>query len=77
METLTSSIGTHVEGGRRKIISKVKGKLKDKMIKPPSSDANQSTFVEVPLNQILGLQTTYNMVRKRSYYPTYSSHPSS
>jgi hypothetical protein len=41
MEILASSIGTHVEGGRQKIISKVKGKLKEKMTKPPSSDAYQ------------------------------------
>jgi len=44
-ETLANSIGTHVEGGKRKIISKVKGKLKEKMIKPPSSDANQAPLL--------------------------------
>jgi hypothetical protein len=49
METLASSARTHVEGGRQKITSKGKGKLKEKVIEPPSFDA----FVEVPLNQIL------------------------
>jgi len=46
METLASSIGTQVEGGRWKIASKGKGKLKEKVTEPPSFD----TFVEVPLN---------------------------
>jgi hypothetical protein len=50
METLTSSIGTHVEGGKQKIISKIKGKLKEKMTEPPSSDVDQGACVEVPLN---------------------------
>jgi len=55
METLASSIGTHVEVGRQKIISNVEGKLKEKMIEPPSSNVNLNTFVEVPSNQTLGL----------------------
>jgi hypothetical protein len=46
METFASFIGTHVEGGRQKITSKGKGKLKEKVTKPPSSDA----FTEVPLS---------------------------
>jgi hypothetical protein len=50
MEILTSSIGTQVEGGKRKIISKGKGKLKEKMIEPPSSNVDQGAFVEVPSN---------------------------
>jgi hypothetical protein len=45
--------------GGKKITSKGKGKLKEKVIEPPSFDA----FVEVPLNQIL--QTTDNVRRKR------------
>jgi hypothetical protein len=49
METLAISARTNVEGGRQKITSKGKGKLKEKVIEPPSFDA----FVEVPLNQIL------------------------
>jgi hypothetical protein len=52
---LASSIGTHVEGGRQKIVSKGKGKLKEKVTKPPSSNVDQDTFVEVPLNQTIGL----------------------
>jgi hypothetical protein len=55
MKTLTSFVGTHVEGGRQKNVSKGKGKLKEKMTKPPSSNANQDTFVEVPLNQTIGV----------------------
>jgi hypothetical protein len=49
METLASSTKTQVEGGRWKMASKEKGKLKEKVTKPPSFD----TFVEVPLNQTL------------------------
>jgi hypothetical protein len=49
METFTNSVGTQVEGGRQKIISKGKGKLKEKVTDPPSYNA----FVEVPLNQTL------------------------
>ncbi len=39
--------------------SKGKGKLKEKMTKPPSSD----TFIKVPLNQIL--QTTDNVRKEK------------
>jgi hypothetical protein len=46
METFVSSTGTQVEGGRRKMACKGKGKLKEKMTKPPSSNA----FVEVPFS---------------------------
>jgi hypothetical protein len=46
METLASSAGTQVEGGRRKMASKGNEKLKEKVTKPPSSNA----FVEVPLS---------------------------
>ncbi len=46
METFANYAETQVEGGRGKMASKGKGKLKEKMIEPPSSDA----FVEVPLN---------------------------
>jgi hypothetical protein len=42
METLASFVRTHVEGGRQKITSKGKGKLKEKVIASPSSN----TFVE-------------------------------
>jgi hypothetical protein len=49
METLASFAKTQVVGGRQKMASKGKGKLKEKMTKPPSSD----TFIKVPLNQIL------------------------
>jgi hypothetical protein len=49
METLASSVETQVEGGRQKMVTKGKGKLKEKVTEPPSSDA----FVEVPLSQIL------------------------
>jgi hypothetical protein len=31
METLVSFVGTHVEGGKQKIVSKGKGKLKEKV----------------------------------------------
>jgi len=55
MKTLASFVGTHVEGGRQKNVSKGKGKLKEKIAKPPSSNANQDTFVEVPLNQTIGV----------------------
>jgi len=41
METLTSSTRTHVKGGRWKIASKGKGKLKEKMTKPLSSNVYQ------------------------------------
>jgi hypothetical protein len=40
METFASSIGTQVEGKRWKNVSKGKGKLKEKMIEPPSSNAH-------------------------------------
>jgi hypothetical protein len=50
MEILTSSIGTQVEGGKRKNISKGKGKLKEKKTKPPSSNVDQDVFIEVFLN---------------------------
>jgi hypothetical protein len=50
METLASFKGTQVEGGRQKIASKGKGKLKKKVIKPPSFDVDLDAFVEVPLN---------------------------
>jgi hypothetical protein len=49
MKTFASSTRTWVEGGRLKMASKGKGKLKEKVAKPPSSNA----FVEVPLNQTL------------------------
>jgi hypothetical protein len=55
METLASSIGTHVEGGRWKNTSKGKGKLKEKVTKPLSSNVDQDAFIKVPLNQIIGL----------------------
>jgi hypothetical protein len=45
METLASSVETQVEGGGQKMASKGKGKLKEKVTKPPSN-----TFVEVFLN---------------------------
>jgi hypothetical protein len=32
-----------------------KGKVEEKVTELPSFDANQGTFVEVPLNQTLGL----------------------
>jgi hypothetical protein len=48
METFASSVETKVEGGRWKMASKGKGKLKEKVIKPPSSNA----FVEVPLKRL-------------------------
>jgi hypothetical protein len=51
MEIFISYARTQVKGGRQKNISKGKGKLKDKMTKPPSFDLNQDTFVEVPLSQ--------------------------
>ncbi len=53
METLASSIGTHVKGGKWKNTSKGKGKLKEKMTKPPSSNVNQDAFIEVPLNHTI------------------------
>jgi len=59
MEILASSARTHVEGGRWKITCKGKGKLKEKVTEPPSSN----TFVEVSLNQIL--QTTDDVRRER------------
>ncbi len=46
METLASFVRTHVEGGRQKITSKGKGKLKEKVIASPSSN----TFVEALVN---------------------------
>jgi hypothetical protein len=39
MEILASYARTQVEGGRQKIASKGKGKLKEKVTKPPSFDA--------------------------------------
>jgi hypothetical protein len=39
MQTLASFVGTEVEGRRWKSASKGKGKLKEKVIKPPSSNA--------------------------------------
>jgi hypothetical protein len=59
METLASFAKTQVVGGRQKMASKGKGKLKEKMTKPPSSD----TFIKVPLNQIL--QTTNNVRKEK------------
>jgi len=49
METLISFARTQVEGASQKITSKGKGKLKEKVIEPPSSNA----FVGVPLSQTL------------------------
>jgi hypothetical protein len=46
MDTLASFVETKVEGGRQKMASEGKGKLKEKLTKPPSTNA----FVEVPLN---------------------------
>jgi hypothetical protein len=40
MESLASFARTHVEGGRRKIASMGKGKLKEKVNKPPSFDVD-------------------------------------
>jgi hypothetical protein len=48
-ETFASSIKTQVEGGRQKMVSKGKRKLKEKVIKPPSSNA----FVKVHLRETL------------------------
>jgi hypothetical protein len=62
METFTSSAETQFECGRRKIVCKGKGKLKEKMTKPPSFDA----FVEVLMNQIL---QTLNDVKKKQLIP--------
>jgi hypothetical protein len=50
METFASLIGTQVEGGKQKITSKGKGKLKEKMIEPPSSNVDQGAFVEFLLS---------------------------
>jgi hypothetical protein len=44
METLTSFVETQVEGGRWKVASKGKGKLKEKMVEPPSFDAFMEVF---------------------------------
>jgi hypothetical protein len=41
--------------GGKKTLPKEKGKLKEKGIEIASFDANHDTYVEVPLNQILGL----------------------
>jgi hypothetical protein len=69
IEILASFAKTQVEGGRQKMASKGKGKLKEKVIKIPSFDA----FVEVILNQTL--QTTNDVRRERrtiipSIFPT-------
>ncbi len=55
METLASSTRTHAESGRRKNISKGKGKLKEKGTKIPFFDVDQKAFVEILLNQTVGL----------------------
>jgi len=44
---------------------KGKGRLKEKVTKPPSSDVDQDTFVEVPLNQTISLQTTNDMRKEK------------
>jgi len=49
METLASFAKTQVEGGRQKMASKGKGKLKEKVTEPLFSN----TFIKVPLNQTL------------------------
>jgi hypothetical protein len=59
METLVSSTESQVEGGRRTMASKGKGKLKEKVIEPPYFN----TFVDVPLSQILYI--TDDVRRKR------------
>ncbi len=59
METLVSFAKTQVEGGRQKMASKGKGKLKEKVTEPLFSN----TFIKVPLNQTL--QTTDNVRRER------------
>ncbi len=71
METLISFARTQVEGASQKITSKGKGKLKEKVIKPPSSNA----FVEVPLSQTL--QTIDDMRRERRAItpPVLPTHP--
>ncbi len=65
MEILASSKGTQVEGGRQKITSKDKQKLKKKMTEPFSFDEDQDAFVEVLLSQTTSLQTIKDMRRKR------------
>jgi hypothetical protein len=45
-ETLASCTKTQVEGGRQKMVSKGKGKMKEKVTKPPSSNA----FVPFEIN---------------------------
>jgi hypothetical protein len=65
METLASSTRTQVKGGRRKNASKGKGKLKEKVTKPPSSNVNQDAFVVVPLNQTVGLHTIKDTKREK------------
>jgi hypothetical protein len=50
METFASSARTQIEGGRWKITSKEKGKLKEKMTEPPFFDVDQDAFVDVPLS---------------------------
>jgi hypothetical protein len=52
--------------------SKGKGKLKEKVIKPPSFD----TFVEVPFEPNF-VDNKQCEERKKGYYLTCSSHPSS
>ncbi len=38
---------------------------KGKVTKPPSFNVDQDTFVEVPLNQTIGMQTTKDMRSKK------------
>jgi hypothetical protein len=59
METIVSYARTHVQGGRQKIVSKEKEKLKEKVTKPPSSDA----FVEVLLSPTLCTKVDVKMKR--------------
>ncbi len=64
METFTSSARTQAEGGKQKNTSKGKGKLKDKVTQPPSSDVIQDAFVKVPLSQNISLHTIKDMRRE-------------
>jgi hypothetical protein len=73
METLASLARTHVKGGRQRITSKGKGKLKEKVTEPPSFD----TFVEVPLNQILQATDIVRRERRTTTPPVLLTPPPS
>jgi hypothetical protein len=75
MENLTNLVGTHGEGGKRKVFSKARTKGKDKMKGVVDLDANTNAFVDVPLQETIApsrVQYFETKYIKTSISPSYS-----